>query len=70
MPERNTPGKLINQGMIQGVIEFIHLVKAEEGDDSRTFVSADILDQYPDAEFALILVHVDFVSDYGKELST
>ncbi|MCB0628316.1 MAG: leucine--tRNA ligase, partial [Lewinella sp.] len=69
VPKKEYARKLINQGMIQGVIEFIHLIKAEEGDDSRTFVSADILDQYPDAEFALIPVHVDFVSDYGKETS-
>lgn len=69
VPKKEYARKLINQGMIQGVIEFIHLIKAGEGDDSRTFVSADILDQYPDAEFALIPVHVDFVSDYGKDTS-
>ncbi len=54
--------RLVNQGMIQGVIEFIHLEKSE-----GKFISADILDQYPNAEFAKIPVHVDFVQNYGKE---
>lgn len=67
VPKKEYARKLINQGMIQGIIEYIHLVKAAEGDKRRIFVSADCLDQYPDAEFALIPVHVDFVNDYGKE---
>ncbi|MEO0337988.1 MAG: leucine--tRNA ligase [Bacteroidota bacterium] len=54
--------RLVNQGMIQGVIEFIHLEKSE-----GQFISADILDQYPSAEFAKIPVHVDFVKNYGKD---
>jgi leucyl-tRNA synthetase len=67
VPKREYARKLINQGMIQGVIEFIYLEKAEG--DERKFVSADLLDQYPDSEFAQIPVHVDFVSDYGKDAS-
>ncbi|MCB0585470.1 MAG: class I tRNA ligase family protein, partial [Phaeodactylibacter sp.] len=66
-PEREYAKKLINQGMIQGVIEFIHLEKSE-GKQKR-FVSADLLDQYPDTEWAMIPVHVDFVSEYGKDHS-
>jgi leucyl-tRNA synthetase len=69
VPEKEFAKKLVNQGMIQGVIEFIHLIKTEENDATRTFVSADNLDTYPDTEFALIPVHVDFVSDYGKDSS-
>lgn len=69
VPHKEFAKKLINQGMIQGVIEFIHLLKVAEGDPSRTFVSYDMLDQYPDAEFAQIPVHVDFVSDYGSDKS-
>jgi leucyl-tRNA synthetase len=69
VPKKEYARKLINQGMIQGVIEYIHLIKVGEGDASRTFVSADKLDDYPNAEFALIPVHVDFVSDYGREES-
>lgn len=69
VPQKEYATKLINQGMIQGVIEYIYLVKADEGDNSRVFVSADKLGEYPDAEFAQIPVHVDFVSEYGREES-
>jgi len=69
VPQQEYATRLINQGMIQGVIEYIHLIKAEEGDLTRTFVSADKLGDFPQAEFALIPVHVDFVQDYGKEES-
>lgn len=69
VPKREYAKKLINQGMIQGVIEFIYLIKPEDGDDSRTFVSADLLGNYPGKEFALIPVHVDFVKDYGRDES-
>ena len=55
--------KLINQGMIQGVIEFLPLMKGE--DDENIFVSADILDRYPNIEFAKIPIHINMVKDYG-----
>ncbi|MCO6479646.1 MAG: leucine--tRNA ligase [Phaeodactylibacter sp.] len=67
VPEREYAKKLINQGMVQGVIEFIYLEKSEGA--QKRFVSADRLDQYPDAEWAMIPVHVDFVSEYGKDHS-
>lgn len=60
--------KLINQGMIQGVIEFIFLEKGAEGGQKR-FVSADIAAEEADKDFAKIPVHVDFVSNYGSPKS-
>lgn len=60
--------KLINQGMIQGVIEFIFLEKGAEGAQKR-FLSADIAEQETDKEFAKIPVHVDFVENYGSSKS-
>lgn len=63
VPKKEYARKLINQGMIQGVIEFIHLEKSESA--QKRFVSADLLAQYPDREFARIPVHVDFVQEYG-----
>lgn len=60
--------KLINQGMIQGVIEFIFLEKGAEGAQKR-FVSADVAEQETDKEFAKIPVHVDFVENYGSPKS-
>lgn len=60
--------KLINQGMIQGVIEFIFLDKGND-ENSRRFVSADIAEAETHTEFAKIPVHVDFVTDYGSPKS-
>ncbi len=55
--------KLINQGMIQGVIEFLYLSKSE--DKKKRFVSAD---QVKNIEaYARIPVFIDFVSDYGSK---
>ena len=65
VPKKEYARKLINQGMIQGVIEFIYLDK--NSTEKKRFVSADLVGQYPDAEWAQIPVHVDFVSDYGKD---
>ncbi|TXB62813.1 leucine--tRNA ligase [Phaeodactylibacter luteus] len=64
VPEREYAKKLINQGMIQGVIESIYLDKNSTA--PRRFVSADRIGHYPDADWAMIPVHVDFVTDYGK----
>ena len=56
--------KLINQGMIQGVIEYVAMIKNE---DEITFVSEDRVDDFEiDAHLP---VHIDFVSDYGNEQS-
>jgi len=58
--------KLINQGMIQGVIEFLPLAKTE--DDNNIFVSYDMLDKH-DYEYAYIPVHIDYVDGYGSDSS-
>ncbi len=58
--------KLINQGMIQGVIEYILLRK----DSSRHhFVCANLADPDPNVEYARIPVKIEYVSDYGTESS-
>ncbi len=58
--------KLINQGMIQGVIEFIFLEK-DSGQDQRVFVSAEIASQHPTTPYAKIPVPIEFVSQYGSQ---
>ena len=60
--------KLINQGMIQGVIEFIFLDKTSP-ENARRLVSFDIAKQEGIDSFAKIPVHVDFVTDYGSPKS-
>ena len=65
VPTQEPFKKLINQGMIQGVIEFIAL-KKEEG-QNKLFISADALEE--SEEYARIPVHIDFVKDYGQENS-
>ena len=57
--------KLINQGMIQGVIESLVLLK-EKKDGNAQFISASIRDQYQEDEYALIPVFVEYVNKYGS----
>ncbi len=58
--------KLINQGMIQGIVESILLMK-ERDNGYYHFVSADIASErkLDDTIVSAIPVHIDFVSDYG-----
>lgn len=58
--------KLINQGMIQGVIEFMFVQKEKVGEIDR-FVSKEMVEQEPDKEFIKMPVHIDFVKEYGAE---
>ncbi len=56
--------KLINQGMIQGVIERIYLQKAKI-DDHYRFLCAGLIGNYDERDFIQIPIHIDFVQDYG-----
>jgi leucyl-tRNA synthetase len=57
--------KLINQGMIQGIIEYVMMQKEKVG-EYRRFVCADLAAQEShDIEFAKIPIHIDFVREYG-----
>lgn len=60
--------KLINQGMIQGVIEFMYLQKEKINGHNR-FACATIAEKETDIEFAKIPVHVDFIQNYGSPKS-
>ncbi len=70
VPNREYAKKLINQGMIQGVIEYLKLQK-EKVDGNSRFVCADIAreEEKEGVEFAQIPIHVDYVQDYGSEKS-
>lgn len=52
--------KLVNQGMIQGVIEYTYYHK-EKG----VFISADLIDQYDEGSLAEMFVRVEFLENYG-----
>ncbi len=54
--------KLVNQGMIQGVVESIYLVKSAA---QKTFISGSMAAHYPAEDLAKIPVHIDFVTDYN-----
>ncbi len=62
VPTKEPFKKLINQGMIQGVIETIYYQKS-----TGKYISADLANQYED--LVSMPVHIDFVSDYGAEHS-
>lgn len=58
--------KLINQGMIQGVIEYLKLQK-EKVDGNSCFVCVDIVkkEEEQGVEFVNIFIYVDYVKEYG-----
>ncbi|NND05385.1 MAG: leucine--tRNA ligase [Saprospiraceae bacterium] len=60
--------KLINQGMIQGVIESVLLDK-DPIDGKQRFVCAKLAAARGDADFARIPVKIEFVNDYGSDES-
>ncbi len=60
--------KLINQGMIQGVIANLYLQK-EKLEGRHQFVCAQLVSDDTLDEYIKIAVHIDFVSDYGTPKS-
>ncbi|MDH3650929.1 MAG: class I tRNA ligase family protein, partial [Saprospiraceae bacterium] len=60
--------KLINQGMIQGVIEFMFLDK-EKVDGYHRFLCSKLAAMQPEKEFARIPIPIEFVQEYGLEES-
>lgn len=60
--------QLVNQGMIQGVIESIYLLK-EKKDGFNHFMCSKMAEEKGITDFAKIPVHVDFVNEYGTEES-
>ncbi len=58
--------KLINQGMLQGRIEYMYMLK-EKQEGKSVFLCAGCIDQYKDQEMTLIPVHIDFVKNYGED---
>ena len=69
VPSKEPFKKLINQGMIQGVIEFVYLQKEKGEGGQNIFVSQEVAKANPDTEYAMIPVHIDFVSAYGTKES-
>lgn len=67
VPGKEPFKKLVNQGMIQGVVESIYLYKSHDG--SHQFYTEELAKEHSDKEFALLPVHVDFVTEYGSPRS-
>ncbi len=65
VPTKEPYRKLINQGMIQGVIEQIYLMK-EKVDGYPKFVCARKFNKEAEEDFIKIPVLVDYVIDYGS----
>ncbi len=68
VPTREPFKKLINQGMIQGVIESIFLLR-EKKDDEYHFMCAGMIEKLDIEDAVPLPVHVNFVSDYGTKNS-
>ncbi len=61
--------KLINQGMIQGVIESIYLAKTKKNGQYHFLCANLVQTKKLEAQCIKIPVHIDFVKDYGSEQS-
>ncbi|HZV71485.1 MAG TPA: leucine--tRNA ligase [Saprospiraceae bacterium] len=66
VPTQEPFKKLVNQGMIQGIVESVYLFK-EKNDGKSHFISADLVVErnIPKEQLSAIPVHIDFVTDYG-----
>jgi leucyl-tRNA synthetase len=65
VPTQEPYKKLINQGMIQGIIEMIYMYN-ERRDGKLVYVSADRIEEFGGEEnFSTIPVYIAFVSNYG-----
>lgn len=66
VPTQEPYKKLINQGMIQGVIESVYMHK-ERRDGKLVYVSADRIDAFGGSEnFIEIPIYIGFVSNYNS----
>ncbi|GJM36170.1 MAG: leucine--tRNA ligase [Saprospiraceae bacterium] len=64
VPTKEPFRKLINQGMIQGIIESVIYHK-----EKRKFISAELTGNYDEESLTEIPVHINFVKDYGLDHS-
>ena len=70
VPTKEPFKKLVNQGMIQGVIEYVYLKKEKENGISQFYCSEIAEAQIKEGvDFAKIPIHVDFVQGYGSPTS-
>ncbi len=65
VPTKEPFKRLVNQGMIQGVIEFLYL-KKEKVNEISVFVSADLIPKDEVEDYAKIPVYIGFVKEYGS----
>lgn len=65
VPTQEPFRRLVNQGMIQGVVEYVYMLK-EKRDGRSVFVSADRINEFGEENAALIPVYIKFVTDYGS----
>ena len=66
VPTQEPFKKLVNQGMIQGIVESVYLFK-EKTEGKTHFIGADLVGErkIPKEQLSSIPVHINFVSDYG-----
>lgn len=62
--------KMVNQGMIQGIVESLVLMK-EKKDGRAHFISAELVSEknLSEDQLSYLPVHIDFVSQYGQPSS-
>jgi leucyl-tRNA synthetase len=65
VPTQEPFRRLVNQGMIQGIIEYVYMLK-EKRDGRSVFVSADRIAEYGEENAIQIPVYIKFVTNYGS----
>ncbi|GAB4242117.1 MAG: leucine--tRNA ligase [Saprospiraceae bacterium] len=66
VPTKEPYKKLVNQGMIQGVIENLFMLKEKVNGRSK-FVCAKLASRFDEGELVKIPVLIDYVSEYGSD---
>ena len=66
VPTKEPYKKLLNQGMIQGVVESMYLLKEKENGFSK-FICARLAKEKGITDYVQIPVLVDYVVDYGSK---
>ncbi len=67
VPTKEPFKKLINQGMIQGVIEYIYLQKEKVDGNAKFLCSGLVTHDGNEENYTKIPIHIDYVTNYGAK---
>ena len=68
VPTQEPFKRLINQGMIQGVIEYVYMLKEKQNGVAK-FLCKQLAEKLDSELLVKMPVHIDFVNEYGSDYS-